>query len=70
MNTQYPKILISDALAKTDGNQAELGRLLGYQRASVHQWTKSEDIYLPELAAWRFSALFMKQEAVDDEQAA
>ena len=68
MNNTYPKIKLADALAKTNGNQAELGRELGYQRAYINELVRTKQEFLPEVAAWRFVNRF--GEAPEAEQSA
>lgn len=58
MNDIDPKIPVHLALEKTAGNQAELGRLLGVQRALVNSWVRTEREYLPPLYAYRFVRQF------------
>ncbi|MEJ1463344.1 MAG: hypothetical protein RPU15_08715 [Candidatus Sedimenticola sp. (ex Thyasira tokunagai)] len=53
-----PKVPIQYALLKVNGNQAELGRQLGVERASVNAWVHSDREYLPELQAHRFVKIF------------
>jgi hypothetical protein len=54
MNNAYPKIEMKKALLAANGNQAELGRMLGYKRAYINNLVKTDKKYLPESAAWRF----------------
>ena len=54
MNKAYPQIEVNFALAKAAGNQAELGRMLGYKRAYINELVRTKQKYLPESAAWRF----------------
>lgn len=58
MNGFDPKISVEYALSKTNGNQAELGRLLGVTRASVNEWLRTDREFLPELQAHRFLMIF------------
>jgi len=62
MITDYPKIKVADALKKTSGNQAELGRELGYKRAYINEIISTHK-FLPETAAWRFVRRYGEQSA-------
>lgn len=53
-----PYIPVEIALEKANGNQAELGRLLGVERASVNGWVRANRMYLPELQGHRYVKLF------------
>jgi predicted transcriptional regulator len=52
-----PKITVAEALQLTNGNQSELGRMLGISRASVSAWLVSGREFIPPLQAYRFRAL-------------
>lgn len=49
-----PKITINEAIEFSGNNQAELGRLLGLTRTTIHLWVKEKREYLPPLHAYRF----------------
>ena len=53
-----PQIRVADALEKVGGNQAELARQLGIERASVNGWVRTGMTYLPPLQAHRYVKLF------------
>ena len=50
-----PVVTLEEALKATDGNQAELGRLVGVQRAWINAMVKRQQVHLPPLLAWRFT---------------
>lgn len=63
MKYEDPKIKVSDALSMTGGNQAELARRLGLERASVNGWVREGREFLPTVAAYRYQQVFGQQSA-------
>ena len=53
-----PEITVKQALELTNGNQAELARRLGIQRAAVNEWVTTHRKLLPELQAHRLVRLY------------